>query len=121
MDTAEKAALFVKGVNAILLPKGRVVIIDGFTGELFSKCTQDQRRAMELAESGFSIKKMPSKIMWVELFAYAGMKLIRDVPLTHEALPFWTLGWRVQRGVFMLPWLARIIVSRLRRSGAQNR
>ena len=36
-----------------------------------------------------------------------GLVLVRDMDLTHKALPFWTLGWQVARVVLLFPFVLR--------------
>ena len=63
-----------------------------------------------LAESGFRISAMPSKALWKKLAAAHGFVLIRELDLTHEALPFWVLGWRMARVVLLFPALVRPVM-----------
>jgi hypothetical protein len=81
------------------------VIIDGFRSSNFDQASPDQQLAMRLAESGFRVQKMPSKADWVREAAEVGMKLTKELEMTNEVLPFWTLGWRVSRAVLRFPSL----------------
>lgn len=112
MDTREKAARFAEVAARLLRCGGRLVIVDGFRGKNFDTCTPEQQAAMRLAEGGFKIRQMPSKALWAELCAAQGLRLVRDVDLTQEALPFWTLGWKVAHTILSLfPWAVRLLAN----------
>jgi ubiquinone/menaquinone biosynthesis C-methylase UbiE len=103
LDTAAKLRAFVESVTKRLtFPGGRLVIVDGFRSAGFDDAPEDHRTAMRLAERGFQIRRMPSKAEWVQEAKEAGLQLVRSVDLTSEALPFWTMGWRVARSVLRL-------------------
>jgi len=63
---------------------------------------------MRLAECGFRIRRMPSKAEWVQEAKDVGLHLIRNVDLTSEALPFWTIGWRLARSILRLVPFVRV-------------
>lgn len=109
MDNPNDAHEFVTKTRRILSSKGRVVIIDGFTGRYFAECSKEQKEAMYLAESGFRITEMPSAEQWTRLFISNGFTVIRDIDLTHNVLPFWTMGWRVASGVMIFPLLVKLL------------
>ena len=76
--------------RSLLRPGGRLVIIDGFRGT--------GGVAMDMAEAGFRINdRMPTKDEWITLADPHGLRLIDNLDLTKNALPFWTLGWSVAR------------------------
>jgi 2-polyprenyl-3-methyl-5-hydroxy-6-metoxy-1,4-benzoquinol methylase len=111
MDHISKVRLFLGQVSKKLRNGGRLVIVDGFRSSNFEKSSLNQQLAMKLAECGFRIRKMPSKADWIQAAAEVGMKQIRDIDLTQEALPFWTLGWRVSRAVLRFPWVVRWVAA----------
>jgi cyclopropane fatty-acyl-phospholipid synthase-like methyltransferase len=111
MDTPEAAGRVSRAVASLLRPGGRFVIVDGFRSESFSACSEAQRTAMCLAESGFRIRAMPSQQLWIDACAAEGMAVARRQDLTHEALPFWELGWRVARAALLAPGLIRWFVN----------
>ena len=49
---------------------------------------------MRLAERAFAIKRMRPMSEWIEAAYSAGLRLESLEDLTHQALPFWTIGWR---------------------------
>lgn len=110
MDSDATASSFMAQATALLRVGGRLVIVDGFRSATFETCPPDQRVAMMLAESGFRIRAMPSKQLWKRLADSHGLVLVRDTDLSHEALPFWVLGWRVARVVLLFPALVRLVV-----------
>lgn len=109
MDTIAKIQMFFKNMAGIINPQGgKLVIIDGFRSFHYDKATQDQQTAMQLTEKGFKINRMFSKMDWVHYAIEAGFHVTEDIDLTHEALPFWTTGWKLARWVFQyLPCLVR--------------
>lgn len=111
MDTPAAVTSLARAVSRLLRPGGRLVIVDGFRSEGFSVASTDAQTAMCLAESGFRIRAMPSRRDWVEACAAHGMRVVRDQDLTHEALPFWRMGWRVARALLLAPWLVRAFVT----------
>ena len=111
MDSESTAAAFMAEAAALLRIGGRLVIVDGFRSATFDTCSAEQRTAMMLAESGFRISAMPSKALWKKLAAAQNFVLVRELDLSHEALPFWRLGWRVARVVLLVPHLIRFVMS----------
>jgi predicted O-methyltransferase YrrM len=118
IDTVEGMKKFIESAHYLLRRGGRLVIIDGFRSPTFNSCSKNQRTAMELAECGFRIRAMPSKNQWKELGESVGFHVKRNIDLTHEALPFWELGWRVARVALLFPRLVRYIVGIRRETGA---
>ena len=111
MDTAGKLQGFVRQAAAKLNAGGRLIIIDGFRSATFQWASADQQLAMQLAEAGFRIRKMPSRADWIAAGEDSGLVLVSDYDLTDEALPFWTLGWRISRAVFRVPYFVRWLAS----------
>jgi 2-polyprenyl-3-methyl-5-hydroxy-6-metoxy-1,4-benzoquinol methylase len=110
LDTEASVASFVQSAGKLLKSKGRLVIIDGFRSSTFGQCSKDYQTAMKLAESGFRIRAMPSKATWKLHCETEGFNLVKDINLTHEVLPFWTLGWRVARDVLLFPYLIQFLL-----------
>ena len=94
------------------------MIVDGFRTSSFDRLDADVREAMNLAESGFRIRRMPSKEAWDALALQNGLRRVQDVDLTPEALAFWTRGWRAAR---LLMTLFPSLVRRYLRSADRNR
>tara|TARA_B110000046_G_scaffold184918_2_gene224822 strand:+ start:191 stop:1210 length:1020 start_codon:yes stop_codon:yes gene_type:complete len=109
MDTETKAAAFMEQAASLLSPGGRLVIIDGFRSSTFDTCSDEQRMAMLLAESGFRINAMPAMQQWVLLAKKNGLRCVRNLTFTDEALPFWELGWRISRPLLLFPGLLRLV------------
>lgn len=122
IDTNEGAANFMESAHKLLRKGGRIVFFDGFRAKRFDKCSANQRKAMKLAECGFRIRAMPSKQLWTDLGLKNDMKVLTDIDLTPQVLPFWTLGWRVARIVLLFPRLIRFVLnsSAKRRETAAN-
>jgi ubiquinone/menaquinone biosynthesis C-methylase UbiE len=97
------ADTFFRRLARPLRPGGRLVVIDGFRSRTFNTCHENQQRAMILAESAFHINAMHSKGRWIRRGKAAGFNLIRNIDLTKEAEPFWTLGWRLVRYFLCFP------------------
>lgn len=111
IDTDEGAAAFMESASKLLRPGGRVMFFDGFRAKRFNNCSENQRKAMKLAECGFRIRAMPSKELWTTLGTKHGMKVVRDVDLTHEVISFWVLGWRVARVALLFPRLVNFFLN----------
>ena len=94
LDTAASMASFFANAADHLAPGGRIIIIDGFRSDNFSKAPPDQQLAMRLAERGFSIKRMHTMGEWVKCAENEELVMLSGEDLTEEALPFWTMGWR---------------------------
>lgn len=108
IDTIAKVQLFFKNMSTILNPKGgKLVIIDGFRSFHFDQASHDQQVAMQLAERGFKINRMFSKMDWIRFGIEAGFHVTEDIDWTHEALSFWTTGWRWAR--WILKWFPCIV------------
>lgn len=122
IDTEDGAAAFMESASKLLRPGGRIMFFDGFRAKSFNECSENQRKAMKLAECGYRIRAMPSKQLWTELGVKHGMKVVRDVDLTHEAISFWVLGWRVARVALLFPRLVNFVLnsSAKRRETAAN-
>jgi len=94
LDTDQKMRDFLNSASLSLTPKGKIVLVDGFRSPSFDTCSPNQQLAMKLAERGFRIRRMPSKALWASMGSESGFKVVRDVDLTHQVLPFWRFGWR---------------------------
>jgi 2-polyprenyl-3-methyl-5-hydroxy-6-metoxy-1,4-benzoquinol methylase len=110
MDDELAVEEFLQSATPLLRAGGRFVIIDGFRTSVFDELTSNQRDAMLLAESGFRIRAMPSKELWKRRCQAHGFGLVRDIDMTQEVLPFWTLGWRVARVILLFPFLVRLLL-----------
>jgi len=95
LDTSTKRHDFLSHAYNRLCEHGRIVIIDGFRSFKFEQSSMNQQTAMRLAETGFRIRKMPTKDEWINLARDLNFELIEDRDLTQEVLPFWTMGWRM--------------------------
>jgi len=111
IDTPEKLWYFIQQATAKLNAGGRLVIIDGFRSPTFDIASPEQQLAMLLAESGFKIRSMPSKMDWIELCTEAGLTLVMDLDLTAQAMPFWSLGWRISRLIVGIPYFVRWLIT----------
>lgn len=95
LDTDDSVEAFLNFASKSLTSGGKIVIVDGFRADDFETFSADVRRAMELAESGFRIRRMASKATWKKLSEQHGRFVVReDVDLTSEAFPFWRKWWR---------------------------
>lgn len=116
LDTEKKMDDFFAFAETHVKPGGRIVIVDGFRPDDFDDrdaYSSNARRAMELAESGMRLRRMPSKRDWKTVSSRRGFVVVDEVDLTEEALPFWTRGWRVGRALLVF---ARGLVARYRAS-----
>jgi SAM-dependent methyltransferase len=120
LDTDETLESFVHSAAVLLKKGGRLIIIDGFRSDHFDECAKDYQIAMKLAESGFRIRTMPSKRLWKEHCRKWGLCVTKEVDLTHEVMPFWTLGWRVARVVLLFPYLVSSLLQRKGRETLAN-
>jgi SAM-dependent methyltransferase len=112
MDSTEKRQGFMLKSAASLKQRGCVVIVDGFRTASFDTRPVDVQVAMCLAERGFRIQSMPSKDDWINAAMLSGLCLVKDIDLTEEALPFWTLGWRLARSIlYTFPYFVRWLIS----------
>ena len=108
MDSVKKRrSCFASIVQHLCCQGGHVVIVDGFRSSTFHVCSHQQRVAMLLAESGFRIRAMPSRADWKAMGHEFGFQVAREQDLTDEALPFWTMGWRMARLLLSFPSLIR--------------
>jgi len=98
---------FIQHAKEWMNPGAKLIIIDGFRGPHWSDCDEMYRTAMRLAEYGFRINGMPSKAMWKNACERAGLRLLDDIDLTNEAIPFWSLGHRIASIILQFPWLVR--------------
>jgi len=114
LDHPEAMRAFLTNTANHLAPDGRLILIDGFRSENFSTAPPDQQLAMRLAERAFSIRRMHSMSEWIEAAHAAGLQIKRVEDLTPQALPFWTLGWRVAHAV--LHHVPAWVIRRLRAS-----
>lgn len=108
LDEVDKMRAFLRGAAQLLRRTGRIVIVDGFRAAHYASAPRDQQLAMVLAERGFRVRRMPSKAEWIERAAEVGLRVLDNINLTHQALPFWTLGWRVSRAALRCPNLVRL-------------
>ena len=118
MDTPEKMRGLMDSARWMLRRGGKVVIVDGFRSGRFDELEADVREAMNLAESGFRIKRMPSKKSWAVAAAEHGMLCTQEADLTGEALRFWMRGWKAAQ---VLKVLAPFLVVGYLRSGDRRR
>jgi SAM-dependent methyltransferase len=107
LDTDQKMRDFLSSASSSLNPNGKIVIVDGFRSPGFDTCSPNQQLAMRLAETGFRIRRMPSKALWASLASESGFHVVRDVDLTQQVLPFWRLGWRFAHAALKFPPLIR--------------
>ena len=107
LDTTERRRFFLKRLCHCLRRGGRLVIVDGFRSPTFDVCPERQRRAMQWAEWAFCIRAMPTREQWTS--AHANFEVVRELNLTSEALPFWSLGRRLARWIppQWVRWYAR--------------
>lgn len=96
MDDPAKLAAFLDYAATALRPSGRLIVVDGFRADDDAAQEADVREAMNLAESGFRITRMPSRATWKALAAaHGGFNVVAETDLTQQALAFWRRGWRV--------------------------
>lgn len=109
LDSDDAFVRFLKSAAYMTRPGARFVVIDGFRSKAFDSLSTAVQDAMQLAEGGLRCRQMRSKESFRELAALNGFKLLYDVDLTHEAIPFWTLGWRVACLILLLipSWILR--------------
>ena len=95
LDTPYSVRAFLtNAANHLAAGHGRLIIVDGFRSETFATAPANQQLAMRLAERAFAIKRMRPMSEWIEAAYSAGLRLESLEDLTHQALPFWTVGWR---------------------------
>lgn len=108
MDTPDKRTRFFDFVCERLRPSGRLILIDGFRSPTYDVCAASRRTAMRSVERGFRIAHMPSKADWIRCAtkyepdpglesvpgARPRFQPVRDVDLSHEALPYWERAGR---------------------------
>lgn len=94
LDTNKKMLSFLEFAKGQLKSDGRIVIIDGFRTKDYNWTPPDIQEAMNLAESGFRIRRMASKETWCWL-SENDFKVINSIDLTRNAVKFWILGWKV--------------------------
>eukprot|EP00740_Mantoniella_antarctica_P013293 CAMPEP_0181385282 /NCGR_PEP_ID=MMETSP1106-20121128/22470_1 /TAXON_ID=81844 /ORGANISM="Mantoniella antarctica, Strain SL-175" /LENGTH=355 /DNA_ID=CAMNT_0023505319 /DNA_START=201 /DNA_END=1265 /DNA_ORIENTATION=- len=116
LDNDKMVEGFLSFASKQLAPGGKIVIVDGFRADNFDQLSTETRRAMELSESGFRIRRMPSKALWKKLSARKGFVSLDDIDLTLESLCFWKLGWKLGHIVLFLPSL----VGRYLRKGGER-
>lgn len=107
LDTDQKMREFLHTAAASLHPKGKIILVDGFKSPNFDTCSPNQQLAMVLAEKGFRIRRMPSKALWASLGSASGFKVVSDLDLTEQVLPFWRFGWRFAHAALRFPWIIR--------------
>lgn len=122
LDTEKKMDDFFAFAETHVKPGGRIVVVDGFRPDDFDEpdahYSSNARRAMELAESGYRLRRMASMEDWKTVSSRHGFVVVDEIDLTAEALPFWTKGWRVGRAllVFALPLVSWYRASAHRRT-----
>ena len=99
LDTDNAMRAFFTNAANHLTPGGKIVIIDGFRSENFTKAQGNQQLAMYLAERSLSIKRMRSMSEWIEGAYAQGLELKRLEDLTTQALPHWLFGWRFAHAI----------------------
>ena len=96
---------------------GALVIVDGYRADTFmSGGTSDALpcTAMRLAEAGFQINAMPSRLQWKHACARAGLKLVEETDLTDRAHEFWSKWGKLSRLVLhSLPSVALKLIQTL--------
>ena len=95
LDTEQQVNALCKNAHRVLKQNGKLVIIDGFRSRNHDDTHTEAELAMNLAENGFRIRKMPSKDLWVSSGRSFSLVHVQDIDLTHEALPFWVLAWKI--------------------------
>jgi 2-polyprenyl-3-methyl-5-hydroxy-6-metoxy-1,4-benzoquinol methylase len=103
MDSADH---FIQQAKNLLTPGGKLVIVDGFRSRSFETANSNQQMAMMIAERGFQINQMHTTADWIRA-ADGSMNFTSFTDLTSEALPYWTLGWRVSSAILMFPGFVR--------------
>jgi SAM-dependent methyltransferase len=94
-------------VQQQLAPAGVFIIVDGFRADDYNKTCPAAQDAMKFAEFGFCAPNFPSVEMWIQEATAAGLELVIHRDLTIEALPYWTLGWKVGRLIIQFPRLVK--------------
>ena len=94
MGNRDMMTHFIEQTRALLAPEGRLVIVDIFRRGNFTEAKPDNQIATLIAEYGFFCTNMPTKEDWTEV---VGVAPRANIDLTAEALPFWTLLWRMAR------------------------
>lgn len=110
LDTDELMDGFMAFAESALGDNGKLVIVDGFRSGRFHDTSPDARMAMQLAECGFKVRRMASKAMWCTLAKAHGFELVHDEDLTQQAIPFWTMGWRVASVILHFPSTLRLFI-----------
>ena len=100
---------FMGKASKYLTAHGRLVIIDGFRSENFASATPNQQLATRLAERAFGVKELHPMSAWIECAHSRGLTLYRLEDWTTQAMPFWTMGWRVSHSIIAHApaWLLR--------------
>lgn len=111
IDSDAKLGSFLQFAAKSLLPRGKIIIVDGFRSRKFHDLSTEVQQAMNLAESGFRIRRMASKVTWKSTAAAAGFEVLEDLDLTDQAVRFWTKGWKVAELSLLLPSLLRLYFS----------
>ena len=111
LDTDEDIEFFLKNVKELLTPDGKLIIVDGFRKNNY-KDDPSILEAMNIAESGFRIRRMTSKEQYYSLSRAMGLKIIDDIDLTENAVRFWVKWWKVGHLFlkfmpFLLRWVMR--------------
>ena len=104
LDSEEKLRSFVQFASAALAPGGKIIVVDGFRSGTFDNLPSNVQQAMNLAESGFRIKCMPSKAMWVALADANGFNVLENIDLTDQAARFWTKWWKIAQLLLLPPF-----------------
>jgi hypothetical protein len=109
VDSIKLMRDFMATVSKSLSPHGRLILIDSFRSETFTAAPADQQLAMRLAEHAAGVKELHSMSIWIECAHRGGLRLYGLEDLTVQAMPFWTMGWRVSHSIILHTpaWLLR--------------
>jgi hypothetical protein len=109
VDSIKHMRDFMATMSKFLAPHGRLIIIDSFRSENFTTAPADQQLAMRLAEHAAGVTELHSMSIWIECAHRVGLKLYGLEDLTVQAMPFWTMGWRVSHSIILHTpaWLLR--------------
>ena len=99
---------FIKHVKKFMNEGAKLIIIDGFRSAHFPRCDEMYKSAMVLVEQGFRINEMPSKTTWKRACEGNGMRPLEDIDYTEEAVPFWSLSYRIASLLLYFPRLVRL-------------
>jgi predicted O-methyltransferase YrrM len=103
LDSEEDLGKFLELASRKLEVGGRIVIIDGFRvhDQVSNGGHQD---LLQRVEHGFQIRRMASKDLYMKLASRWNYRIVADVDLTLQALPFWRFARRL---ALLIPGFAR--------------